>query len=96
MRLLGRAPHVHDMQSRELLGTKCTQQMRQAPYKAVWSAGGARREEPKLVPAQCFITCDPSPSSPLPHAYMSFHPITPQRDVCGSERRKSSSFASQQ
>jgi hypothetical protein len=60
-----RAPHVHDMQSRELLGTKCTQQMRQAPYKAVWSASGAHREEPKLVPAQCFITCEP-PSSRLP------------------------------
>lgn len=57
---------MHDMQSRELLGTKCTQQMRQAPYAAVWADGHALRQAAKHVPAQCHITCGRSLSTGSP------------------------------
>mmetsp|Transcript_12907 Transcript_12907/g.17649 ORF Transcript_12907/g.17649 Transcript_12907/m.17649 type:complete len:430 (-) Transcript_12907:27-1316(-) len=50
------AEHVRDMQVRELLGTKCTSQMRQPPFQVDVSGGAVTRVGVKQVPKQCEVT----------------------------------------
>mmetsp|Transcript_39447 Transcript_39447/g.75585 ORF Transcript_39447/g.75585 Transcript_39447/m.75585 type:complete len:224 (-) Transcript_39447:145-816(-) len=43
------------MQVRELLGNKCTPQMRQPGYETQWGPGGRTRTGVKHVPRQCYV-----------------------------------------
>ncbi|KAK3233610.1 hypothetical protein CYMTET_56106 [Cymbomonas tetramitiformis] len=72
------AANVPDMQVRELLGTKCTTQMREPGYVVQQVMGGVERVGPKLLPKQCQVR---------PDDLRTFKSLVKQMDVVGVTSR---------